>query len=131
VGEDNIFIFGLTAEGVASLKQRDYNAWDYYQSNPDLKQVLDMISSGYFSQDEPSLFQPIVDTLTHSNDYFMLLADYADYVLCQRSVDELYRQQEEWTRRAILNVANMGKFSSDRTIQEYADEIWEVKPVKP
>jgi len=130
VGEENIFIFGLTAEGVADLKQRGYNAWEYYHRNPELKQVLDMITSGYFSPEEPSLFQPLVDILTHSNDYFMLLADYADYVLCQQRVEELYRRPDEWTRKAIINVANMGKFSSDRTIREYAEEIWEVEPVK-
>jgi len=131
VGSDNIFIFGLTAEGVADLKQRGYNAWEYYHRNPELKQVLDMITSGYFYPEEPSLFQPLVDTLTHSNDYFMLLADYADYVLCQQRVEELYRRPDEWTRKAIINVANMGKFSSDRTIREYAEEIWDVEPVKP
>ncbi|MDM8560257.1 glycogen/starch/alpha-glucan phosphorylase [Candidatus Parabeggiatoa sp. HSG14] len=130
VGEDNIFIFGLTAEGVANLR-KSYNAWNYYHSNPELKQVLDMISSGYFSPEEPTLFQPIINVLTHDNDHFMLLADYADYVLCQERVAKLYQQPEEWTRKTILNVANMGKFSSDRTISEYAEEIWGVKPVKP
>ncbi|HEC84265.1 MAG TPA: glycogen/starch/alpha-glucan phosphorylase [Thioploca sp.] len=129
VGEDNIFIFGITAEGVADLKQRGYNALNYYQSNPELKQVLDMISSGYFSPEEPSLFQPIINILTEGNDHYMLLADYADYLLCQKHVDEIYRRPEEWTRKTILNVANMGKFSSDRTISEYAVEIWDAKPV--
>ena len=78
VGEENIFIFGLTAEAIAKLKQNGYKAWDYYHRNPELKQVLDMISSGYFLPDNPSIFQPIIDSLTHKNDYFMLLADYAD-----------------------------------------------------
>jgi starch phosphorylase len=130
VGKENIFIFGLTADGVADLKQRGYKAWDYYHNNPELKQVLDMINSGYFSPEEPNLFSPIFDNLTQNNDYYMLLADYADYVLCQKKVEELYRQPEEWTRKAILNVANMGKFSSDRTINEYAQEIWDLKPVE-
>jgi starch phosphorylase len=130
VGEDNFFIFGLTADGVAELRRHGYHSWDYYHRSSGLKKVLDMISSGYFSPDEPSLFQPLVDSLTHGNDYFMLLADYADYILCQQRVDELYCQPEEWTRKAILNVANMGKFSSDRTIKEYAEEIWHVKPVR-
>jgi starch phosphorylase len=131
VGSENIFIFGLSAEGVADLRQGGYKAWDYYHGNSELKQVLDMISSGYFSPEEPLLFQPVVNALTHDNDYFMLLADYADYVFCQKRVDELYRQPEEWTRKAIFNVANMGKFSSDRTIREYAADIWEVEAVKP
>jgi starch phosphorylase len=127
VGEENIFIFGLTAEEVAKLRKDGYNAWDYYHRHSELKQVLDMISSGYFSRNEPLLFQPIIDSLTKSNDYFLVLADYADYILCQQRVDALYRQPKEWTRKAILNVANMGKFSSDRTIKEYAEEIWDVK----
>jgi len=130
VGEDNFFIFGLTADGVADLRRHGYHSWDYYHRSSGLKKVLDMIRSGYFSPDEPSLFQPLVDSLTHGNDYFMLLADYADYILCQQHVDELYCQPEEWTRKAILNVANMGKFSSDRTIREYAEEIWQVQPVR-
>ena len=129
VGEDNIFIFGLTSEGVTELKRSGYRAGDYYHNNPELKQVLDMINSGYFSPNEPSLFQPIFDTLL-GNDHFMLLADYADYILCQQHVEELYRQPQQWIRKAILNMANMGNFSSDRTIKEYAEEIWDVKPVK-
>ncbi len=129
VGEENIFIFGLTAEAIAKLKQNGYKAWDYYHRNPELKQVLDMISSGYFLPDNPSIFQPIIDSLTHKNDYFMLLADYADYILCQKRVEKLYQHPKEWIRKAILNIANMGKFSSDRTIKEYAEEIWGVKSV--
>jgi len=130
VGKDNIFIFGLTATEVAELRPR-YNPWDYYNSNPELRQVLDMISSGYFSREQPGRFQPIINTLLHQgHDHFMLLADYADYVATQGRVDELYKNPAAWTRKAILNVAKMGKFSSDRTIQEYATEIWDVKPVK-
>jgi starch phosphorylase len=129
VGADNFFIFGLTTEGVASLRQQGYHSWDYYHGNHELKQVLDMISSGYFLPSEPSIFQSIVDALTYDNDNFMLLADYEDYIKCQQRVDDLYKNQQEWTRKTILNVANMGKFSSDRTIKEYADEIWGLKPV--
>ncbi len=129
VGEDNFFIFGLTTEGVAALRQQGYKSWDYYHANEELKQVLDMISSGYFLPSEPSIFQAIVDALTYDNDNFMLLADYEDYIKCQQRVDDLYKNQQEWTRKTILNVANMGKFSSDRTIKEYADEIWGLKPV--
>ncbi|WP_069470266.1 glycogen/starch/alpha-glucan phosphorylase [Candidatus Marithrix sp. Canyon 246] len=128
VGADNFFIFGLTTEGVASLRQQGYHSWDYYHANKELKQVLDMISSGYFLPSEPSIFQSIVDALTYDNDNFMLLADYEDYIKCQQRVDDLYKNQQEWTRKTILNVANMGKFSSDRTIKEYSDEIWGLKP---
>ncbi len=131
VGKENFFIFGLTADGVADLHRRWYNPHDYYHANPALKQVLDMIGSGYFSHEQPTRFQPIINALLHQGrDHFLLLADYADYVACQHRVDELYQDSEEWTRRAILNVANMGKFSSDRTISEYAEEIWGVKAVK-
>ena len=122
VGKDNIFIFGLTVDGV--MKQR---ALKTKQSHtPELQEVLNMIKSGYFSQEEPTLFQPIVNALTQGNDYFMVLADYADYIQCQHRVDTLYQKTDEWTRKAVINVANMGKFSSDRSIQEYAEEIWDI-----
>jgi len=124
VGEDNFFLFGLTAEQVHDLRQHHYNPWEYIDKNQDLKQVLTMIETGFFSPEEPDRFKAIVDTLTHDGDYFMLLADYEDYIRCQKQVDKAYKESDAWTRKAILNVANMGKFSSDRTIQEYADEIW-------
>jgi starch phosphorylase len=129
VGAENIFIFGLTAPQVAELWHRGYNPWNYYHANAELRQALDMIRDGYFCQEQPDLFKPIYDTLTHHGDRYMLLADYASYIDCQRKVDELYQNTEEWTRKAILNVMNMGKFSADRTIREYAAEIWNVQPV--
>ncbi len=129
VGKDNIFIFGLTADEVREVHRRGYNPWDYYHDDARLKQVLDMIGSGYFSPDEPSRYQPLIDVITQPGEQYLLLADYASYVASQEQVDALYREPQEWTRKAILNVANMGKFSSDRTIKEYAEEIWEVKPV--
>jgi starch phosphorylase len=88
-----------------------------------------VIASGYFSPAEPVRYQPLVDVLTHGGDQYLLLADYASYIACQEQVDAVYRQPQLWTRKAILNVANMGKFSSDRTIKEYAEQIWGVKPV--
>jgi starch phosphorylase len=129
VGGDNIFIFGHTADEVAALHAKGYDPWDRYQANAELKQALDMIGSGFFSPDAADRFKPIVDTLTRHGDHYLLLADYESYIACQERVDALYRDPEEWTRRAVLNVANMGKFSSDRTIKEYADRIWNVKPV--
>ncbi len=129
VGADNIFIFGLTTQQVADLHHSGYNPWDYYHGNQELKQVMDMIGSGFFSPGEPSLYAPIIDALTHGGDRYLLLADYASYIAAQDHVAELYADPQEWTRKAILNVANMGKFSSDRTIREYAKEIWEVNPV--
>ncbi len=127
VGDDNIFIFGLTADEVAALRTKGYNPWDVYNSNAELRQALDMIANGFFSPADPRRFHPIFDTLTGSGDRFLVLADYASYIACQERVDALYRNTEEWTKRAILNVANMGRFSSDRTIKEYAETIWNVK----
>jgi starch phosphorylase len=129
VGEENIFIFGMTTSEVAELRRRGYNPWDHYHGNPELKQVLDMIGGGYFSPEQPDRYRGIVDTLTQRGDQYLLLADYASYVASQEQVDHLYKDPEEWTRKAILNVANMGKFSSDRTIAEYAEKIWGVVPV--
>jgi starch phosphorylase len=129
VGEENIFIFGLTTPEVAAVKAGGYNPWDYYHSNPELKQALDMIATGYFSVDEPTRYQCIFDTLLHKGDQYLLLADYQSYVDTQEKVAELYQNQEEWTKKAILNVARMAKFSSDRTIGEYAKNIWGIKPV--
>ena len=129
VGQDNIFIFGLSADEVAAQHAEGYNPWDYYHANHELQQALDMIKTGYFSPDEPELHKPIVDHLTDGGDPYLLLADYASYISCQEWVAELYTNRDEWTRKAILNVAHMGKFSSDRTIREYAEEIWDVKPV--
>jgi starch phosphorylase len=129
VGRENIFIFGLTAAQVAELKTRGYNPKEYYNGNPELRRVLDMISSGFFSPGAPELFTPITDSLLNLGDHYMLLADYASYVACQEQVGQLFQNQDEWARRAILNTAGMGKFSSDRTIEEYAREIWGIKPV--
>jgi len=130
VGNENIFIFGLTADEVAQTRQGGYNPWNFYNSDGELKQVLDLINEGFFSKDEPHLFQPLVESLLHKGDYFMLLADYRSYVDCQSRVEEIYRDRNQWNKMSILNVANMGKFSSDRTIAEYTREIWKVKPVK-
>jgi starch phosphorylase len=128
VGSDNIFIFGLTAEKVSTLKQKGYNPRDFYNKNPELRQVLDMISGGTFSPGDPNLFKPLVDILLNQGDNYLLLADYASYVACQEEVSRVYRNRDEWTRRAILNTAGMGKFSSDRTIADYARDIWNVEP---
>jgi starch phosphorylase len=129
VGRENIFIFGMTAAEVAELRTRGYNPKEYYNGNLELRRVLDMISSGFFSPGAPELFTPITDSLLNLGDHYMLLADYASYVSCQEQVSELFKDKVEWARRAILNTAGMGKFSSDRTIEEYAREIWGIKPV--
>ncbi|MFZ4858029.1 MAG: glycogen/starch/alpha-glucan phosphorylase [Desulfuromonadaceae bacterium] len=129
VGRDNIFIFGMTAEQVTGLKKAGYQPQDYYFHNPELKQAIDMIGNGSFSADDHTIFKPIVDTLL-GLDHYLLLADYASYIACQDEIDTLYQQPREWTRTSILNTAGMGKFSSDRTINEYAREIWGIKPEK-
>jgi glycogen phosphorylase len=130
VGNDNIFIFGLSAEETAALRAKGYNPWDVYNTNAELKKALNVIAGGYFSPGAPDLFRPVVDALTHGGDHFLLLVDYASYVFCQERVDELYRNTEEWNKRAILNVASMGRFSSDRTVLEYANDVWQVKAVR-
>lgn len=128
VGDENIFIFGLTAAEVASVKANGYRPMDYYYGNSELRAVLDMISSGFFSPDDPERYRSVVDNLLHG-DHYLLLADYAAYVACQGAVEATYKDQKQWVRKAILNVANMGKFSSDRTIHQYAEEIWDAHPV--
>lgn len=129
VGAENFFLFGLTAAEVAEKKAHGYNPYDYYQTNPELKEVLDRIALGAFSHGNKELFKPIVDSLLH-HDQYMLLADYQAYIDCQRMVSKAYLDREHWTQMSILNAARMGKFSSDRTIWEYVKEIWHVKPVK-
>ena len=128
VGEENLFIFGLTAEEVLEKKRLGYKPLDLYERTPALKKIIDMTSSGYFSPQNPELFKPIVDSLLNQ-DAFLLFADFEAYIRCQKKVSQAYLDPEEWTRKSILNVANMGKFSSDRTIGEYAREIWNAKPV--
>ena len=129
VGIDNIFIFGLTTPEVASTKANGYNPWDYYHGNHELKEVLDMIAGGFFSVEDPTRYQAIFETLLHKGDNYLLLADYASYIAKQDEVGSVYQDTEEWTRRAVLNVARMAKFSSDRTIGEYAKNIWQTEPV--
>ena len=128
-GPENFFLFGLTAQEVYNLKATGYNPMDYYLGNAELKQAIDRISSGYFSHGNPDLFRPLIDSLMY-DDTYMLFADYQSYIECQEKVSEAYRDRDKWTRMAILNAIRMGKFSSDRTISEYCQEIWKVDPVK-
>jgi starch phosphorylase len=130
VGEDNIFIFGLLTNEVEELRKRGYNPWDYYNKSPELKRVMDLVSSGFFSPEEPYMFTPIVDSLLKYGDRYMVMADFDSYIQCQNKIERLYADDNDaWTKKSILNVANMGKFSSDRAIQEYVDDIWGVKPI--
>ena len=129
VGPENIFIFGNTTPEVAEIRARGYQPRDIYDGNEELRRVLDAIRDGAFSPAEPARYQGIYDALVNWGDHYLLLADYASYVAKQAEVDALYRDADAWTRMAILNVAGMGAFSSDRTIAEYAHDIWQTKPV--
>jgi starch phosphorylase len=128
VGADNFFLFGLTAEQVREHKARGYNPKEYYDADAQLRRAIDQIRSGAFSQGDTRLFEPLVEALLQRDEY-LVLADYRAYIECQDNVSRLYGDQKNWTRSAILNVARMGKFSSDRSIREYCEDIWETRPV--
>jgi len=128
VGAENFFLFGLTAQEVMDLKARGYNPRDHYNSNDELRTAIDRISSGYFSHGDGNLFRPLIDELM-SLDQYMLLADYTSYIDCQDRISDAWRNQDRWTRMSVLNVARMGKFSSDRSIRDYCRDIWNVEPV--
>jgi starch phosphorylase len=127
VGPENIFIFGLTADEVAQQYAAGYNPWTHYDANAELKQTLDTLRDGFFSPEDRDRYKPVFDNLTYHGDHYLLLADYAAYIACQEKVGALYRDPESWSRKAILNVAGMGQFSSDRTIGQYAKTIWNVE----
>lgn len=129
VGEENFFLFGLTADEVRTIKSRGYDPSEYVRHNDELRSVLELIKNGFFSKDDVNLFRPLVDSLWYHDEY-MLMADYASYVDCQGKVDRAFRDGERWARMSILNVARIGRFSSDRSIREYAEKIWHLKPVK-
>jgi starch phosphorylase len=126
VGDDNIFIFGLKTPEVQALKQSGYQPMRYYERLPGLRAVLEAIASGQFSPSEPGRYRALVDALLWGGDHYLLLADFESYVATQSKVDALYRQPSQWCEKAIANVAGMGTFSSDRTIAQYASEIWHV-----
>ncbi len=129
VGAENFFLFGLTADQVQDHQARGYNPRAIYDENPRIREVIDLISSGFFSSDEPGLFRPLTDhLLTH--DSYMLLADFEDYAACQKRVSDAFRDKGKWHSMAVKNIAKVGQFSSDRTILEYAKDIWSAKPVK-
>jgi starch phosphorylase len=129
VGPENFFLFGLTAEEVRTKRAAGYSPWDYYRSDPHLREAVDLINSGHFSHGNANLFKPLVDSLMKYDPY-MLFADFQSYVDCQEKVSQAYRDRDNWTRMSVLNTARMGKFSSDRAIREYCKEIWNAKPVK-
>jgi starch phosphorylase len=128
VGDENIFIFGLKTPEVRALRLAGYQPMRYYESIPALKSVLNSISAGEFSPEEPARYRSLMESLPWGGDHYLLLADYESYVATQSQVDEVYRQRAVWCERAIANVAGMGVFSSDRTIREYAQQIWKIEP---
>jgi starch phosphorylase len=128
VGADNFFLFGLTAEQVYELRSKGYNPKQIYDSDPELREAVDRISSGSFSQGDKNLFKPLVDSLLYGDPY-LLFADYRSYAEVQEQVSLAYENPAKWTRLSILNVARMGKFSSDRSIKEYCDKIWKTQPL--
>jgi glycogen phosphorylase len=128
VGAENFFLFGLTTDEVAAVKERGYRPRDIYETNAELREAIDMIGSGVFSQGDDALFRPLVESLLSHDDY-LLFADYQAYVDCQRRVSAAYRDPAEWTRMSILNTARIGRFSSDRSIQDYCRDIWGISPV--
>jgi starch phosphorylase len=130
VGGRNIFMFGATREEIIALRDRGYDPAALYDSDVELKQAVDMIGAGYFSPSEPAVFRPIVDSLLRYGDYYMHFNDFGAYMQCQERVDAAYADRRDWLRRAIMNVANMGYFSADRMVREYAKAVWDASPVK-
>jgi starch phosphorylase len=128
VGAENFFLFGLSAPQVSALKSQGYRPMEYYDANRGLREVIDLIRSGFFSRGDTELFRPLVDGLLYQDPY-LLLADFQSYVDCQAQVSEIYGDAERWTRMSILSAARSGKFSSDRTVREYCADIWRVEPV--
>lgn len=129
VGNDNIFIFGLTVEEVQALKQSGYNSWDYYHNNQELKAVIDWLSGDFFTPEEGNVLYPLRHSLLESGDPFLVLADYAAYCTAQAALEQAYRDPKRWAHMAIMNTARVGKFSTDRTMREYAKDIWNLNPL--
>jgi starch phosphorylase len=130
VGEENIFIFGLDVDEVAALWAKGYSPWDFYNHDEELRAVIDWLGSDFFTPGEHGAFSTLHGSLLQGGDPYLVLADFRRYSDCQARVDAAYRDPAQWARMAILNTARMGKFSSDRTIREYAKEIWSLQPVK-
>lgn len=128
VGAENFFLFGMKVPEVEALQASGYHPRDYYEHDQELKQAIDFLANGYFSHGDTALFRPLVMNLLEADPY-MVLADYRSYMDCQMQISECYRERSKWTRMSILNVARMGKFSSDRAIREYAENIWKIAPV--
>ena len=127
VGEKNFFLFGLTEEQIES-RRKHYNPLAIIDHDNDLKDVLHLLESGHFNQFEPGLFDDVISSIKNPHDPWMTIADFRSYIDAQKRVEEAYLDQERWTKMSIINCANSGKFSTDRTINEYNNEIWKLKP---
>ncbi len=127
VGEENIFIFGNRTEDLEQLRRKGYNPWSYMDKSPEMQKVLEAIRDNIFNPSQPDLFKDIYNELTEHGDFYFYLADFADYLKCNDEVDKLYGTPTKWAQKAILNVARMGWFSSDRSIQDYCDGIWHLE----
>jgi len=127
VGAENFFLFGLTADEVVELRRRGYRSRDYYEQNETLREVIDFIASGALGRGDADLFRPIVENLLES-DPFLLMVDFQAYIDAQERVSALWHDERAWTRQSILNSARMGKFSSDRSIRDYCERIWNIQP---
>jgi len=130
VGDENIFIFGMTVEEVEALRAKGYNPWDIHRNDEEIRAVVDWLGSDYWTPGEQGAFGAIHGTLLSGGDPFMVLADFRAYSDCQIRVDAAFRDRDGWARKAILNTARVGKFSSDRTVREYARDIWNLSPAR-
>jgi starch phosphorylase len=128
VGEDNIFIFGHTVNELRTLQAQGYRAQDYYQKHDSIRRILDEIHRGYFYRSDRERFKPIWDTLMTWGDHYYHLADFMDYVRCNEEVDKVYGDQRSWQQKSLLNIARIGWFSSDRAVQEYTRDVWNLHP---
>ena len=129
VGEDNIFIFGNRTEDLDELRRKGYNPWSYMDKSEDLQGVLEALRDNSFEPSQPDLFKDLYNEVTEHGDFYFYLADYEEYIKCNEEVDKLYAKPSKWAEKAILNVARMGWFSSDRSIQDYVDGIWHLEAV--
>jgi starch phosphorylase len=125
VGRENFFLFGLTVEGIHELQKQGYHPMDLYHNDEDLRDIIDRLGSREFSQGDKNLFKPLIDSLLYYDPYFVL-QDFQSYVMCQQHISDAFVDRSRWTKMSIMNVARMGKFSSDRSIREYSEKIWKV-----
>ena len=128
VGAENFFLFGHTVQELEALRRSGYNPWDCYNRFPDVRRIMDYFQGNFLNLEQPGLYRPIWDAVLGQGDHWFVLADFPSYLECQDAVDRAYRDPERWTRMCVANIANMGRFSSDRTVLDYARDIWNVKP---